>query len=318
MEISEARGFKSEVEFARTVVSCNMKERLDMLMDYYKTKKYPSDSIELFSQTSQSSQDYQRSSNSRKYSANRGRRNRKSSTRKKCFAKPPVVKPKKSDRSVKKGSKFLKSRTGSTASSRVGIQTNVKIDIAECRTVEHVAGKSSTISITDESLDECKVYSVQLKNDQTKSNDGSRSEANPVMSPNRSGDRTHCEKPNCSDYSLARRTSSCVPLTNNENVSEDILNDILTACSDTNTSYTRYSSSPNTGLFPNTPAIPNSFQESQSSFLDEFLFECSQRTYKRTEGTSSRTERPRKTTENIEKNKIWEKMPASSIIDDLI
>ncbi|XP_028390617.1 DNA excision repair protein ERCC-6-like 2 isoform X2 [Dendronephthya gigantea] len=325
MEISETRGFKSEIEFARTVVSCNTKERLDMLMNYYKTKKYPSDSIEFFSQTSQSSQDDKTSSNSRKYSTNSEGRYRKSSTRKKCFTKSSVFKPKKSDRSVMKESKLSKSRTGSTARSRVVSQASDKIDRNRvgCSTIEPEVGMSSTTNNAVKSLDNCKVNNVQLKNDQTKSNSCNQMEANPVISSKCSEDRTsNGEEVNCSDYSLARHTSSntssCVSPKNNENVSEDILNDILTACSVANTSYTRYRSSPNTGLSSNIPAITNSPQGSQSSFLDEFLFECSQRTCKRAAGTSSRNEPQKETTDNIGENKTCEKMPTSSIIDDLI
>ncbi|CAB3997697.1 Hypothetical predicted protein, partial [Paramuricea clavata] len=329
-EISKAQGYKSEVEFARAVVCGNTTERLRMLMEYYKRKEYPNESIESYSQTIQSSQELNTGRNlkenekvtKKKGSVNLARHYRKSSTRQKSFTKvlkTPIAKPNKSDRHAKKCSKYLKTKAESNASESSTVsETTVKEQHKIERLESFASGKlerKAALSLrnnADKSFCNIADNLLDKTTDRTNSAASYQTEAKSSMSPTDYGDDKSLDK------GLVGATS-CVSPTNTENVCEDILNDILTACSDTNTRCTQYGRSlRELERTSNTPPLANRRQDSQSSsFLDEFLFECSQRAGNRSQDSLSQYESQGHKTECVEQTNSCEKMQ-TSIIDDLI
>ena len=327
-EISEAQGYKSEVEFARAVVCGNTTERLRMLMEYYKRKEYPNESIESYSQTIQSSQELSTGRdlkenekvNKKKGSVNLARHYQKSSTRQKSFTKvlkTPITKPNKSDRHAKKCTKYLKTKAESNASENSTVsETTVKEQHKIERLESFASGKlehKAALSVrnnADKSL--CNIAdNLDKTTDRTNSAASYPTEAKSSMSPTDYGDDKSLDK------GLVGATS-CLSPTNTENVCEDILNDILTAGSDTNTRCTQYGSSRELERTSNTPPLSNRRQDSQSSsFLDEFLFECSQIAGNRSQDSLSRYDSQGHKTECVEQTNSCEKMQ-TSIIDDLI
>ena len=260
-EICTRRGYRSEIDFARAVIDADTTERLSMLIEYYKTKKYPDDSVESYSQIIQSSQD----SNTRNASteneqyieknsgANLVRNSRKITRRKTRFTKvlkQPFVKQNKSGRISKKCVLDLKAES-----------KNEKMGIVKAS----IESKRSDDNIIDTTV-----------NDKTKSlsND------------------------------LAVEDTLAVSLTNTKNICEDIVDELFTACSKTTSSATC------------TSAQPKNVEDNlQSSFLDEFLLECSNGTNNNNENCLSRyNTSPHETTDCAGKNENLK----TSIIDDLI
>ena len=325
-EISKAQGYKSEVEFAQAVVSGNTTERLHMLMEYYRKKEYPNESIESYSQTIQSSQELNTGKNSKQHeesgtkkkgSLNHNRHCRKSS--KKCFTKvlkASIVKPSKSNGLAKKRGTYVKESEGGTVSEA---DEQLKTD----RLVSSESNKlkdKSTLLLRNNEDQSCSNISENLGHKKERKNSVSIGQVKTKSGMSSKGSEekllsvtTDCEESKSVDKGVAG-SASCVSPTNTENACEDILNDILTACSDTNTRYSQAGPSRDIERTSDTPPLSNS---QSSSFLDEFLFECSQKTRNRTQDSLSQYGSPSNETKCVEKTNNCQKMQ-TSIIDDLI
>ena len=345
-EISEAQGYESELKFAQAVVTCNTTERLRMLMEYYKRKDYPNESVESYSQIIQSSQKMNTNIKSTEYKnvvkkkrARKPAMTRRKSSRQKSFKNdftPPVVKPNKSDRLRNNASKYLRRKTESNPRDRstvieTGLKEQRKTDRVKCcrsKTLED----DSTLSFgknNDKSFGKTANH-LEQKNDRITSVDSDELDNDKLENKSSNmSQKTSKIDANNYDESLSRGKDlleAIAPVTNTENVCDDILNDILTGHSDTN--YTPYSSSSEFHPTANTPLTSGRSQDSQdSSFLDELLFDCSQRSRDRTQIISSRYESSSREANSfsrscevmacVEKPHHCDKEQAS-IIDDLI
>ena len=344
-EISEAQGYESELKFAQAVVTCNATERLRMLMEYYKRKDYPNESVESYSQIIQSSQKMNTNIKSTEYKnvvkkkrARNPAMTRRKSSRQKSFKnafKPPVVKPNKSDRLRNNASKYLRRKTepnprGRSTVIETGLKEQRKTDRVKCcrsKTLEDDStlsfGKNNDKSIgkTADQLEQkndriTSVDSDELDNDKLENKSSNMSQKTSEIDVNNHNESVSRGKD---------LVEAIAPVTNSENVCDDILNDILTGHSDAN--YTPYSSSNEFHPTVNTPLSSRRSQESQdSSFLDELLFDCSQRSRDRTQIISSRYESSSREANSysgscevasVEKPHHCDKEQAS-IIDDLI
>jgi hypothetical protein len=327
-EISKAQGYKSEVEFAQAVVSGNTTERLHMLMEYYRKKEYPNESIESYSQTIQSSQELnsgkdKESATKKKGPVNHTRHCRKSST--KSFTKvlkASVVKPNKSNRLAKKRSTYLKTKAESKESESGTVSETDeqhKTDGLESFESSKFKDKSALLlrNNANQSFSDI-ADNLEHKKTRRKSVSSGQVEAKAGMSPKGSEDKllgvtTDYDESKSVDKGVVG-AASCVAPINTENACEDILNDILTACSETNTRYSQPGPSRDIERTSDTPPLSNS---ESSSFLDEFLFECSQKTRNRTQDSLSQYGSPSNERKCVKKTNNCQKMQ-TSIIDDLI
>lgn len=332
-EISEAQGYESDVEFARAVVNCNTMERLRMLMEYYKRKDYPNESVETYSQIMQSSQEMNTSKSSTEYknfvekkgSRNPAKPSRKSS-RQKSFKN--VFKPHKSDRLAKPPSKYLKTKTELNPSDRsTAIKTSVKEQHKTGRLQSFINSRLKDNSTLSFRKDDDKLFSNTADNLDTKSDrvtsvncdevddDEVENKSSNVSLKTSEIDLIDHDETLTRGKSLVEASSST---RNTQNVCDEILNDILTACSHTNIDPTTNTSSSESHPASNVPPLSGGHRDSQdSSFLDELLFDCSQRTHNRTQVISSRYENSSHEVECVENAKHCKKEQAS-IIDDLI
>ena len=331
-EISEAQGYESEVKFAQAVVNCNTAERLRMLMKYYERKDYPNESVESYSQIIQSSQEMNTSKSSKedtnfvkkKSSRNPAKPSRKPSRQKsfKNVFKPHVVKPNKSDRLAKPPSKYLKTKTKLNPSDKsTVIKTSVKEKHKTDSTLSFRKNEDRSFGDTADIL--------HMKNDRVTSVGSDEVDHDEVKNKSTNVSLKLTSVIAVTDYdetlsggnSLVAEGKSLVAEvtssgTNTKNLCDDILNDILTACSHTNIDSTQDSSSnkshPTSNVFP----LSGKHQDSQnSSFLDDLLFDRSRQTSNRTQGISY--ERPSREVGCVEEPKHC-KNEQASIIDDLI
>ena len=344
-EISEAQGYESEVEFAQAVVNCNTTERLRMLMKYYERKDYPNESVESYSQIIQSSQEMNTSKSSKedtnfvkkKSSRNPAKPSRKPSRQKsfKNVFKPHVVKPNKIDRLPKPPSKYLKTKTKLNPSDKsTVIKTSVKEKHKTDRLQSFINSRLKDDSTLSFRKNEDGSYGdtadiLHMKNDRVTSVGSDEVDHDEVKnkSTNVSLKLTSVIAVTDYDETLSRGnslvaegkslvTEATSSGTNTKNLCDDILNDILTACSHTNIDSTQDSSSnkphPTSNVFP----LSGKHQDSQnSSFLDELLFDRSQKTSNRTQDISY--ESPSREVGCVEEPKHC-KNEQASIIDDLI
>ena len=335
-EMSEAQGYKSTVEFARAVVSGDRTMRMRMLMEYYKKKEYPEECIESFSQTL--SQELNASKNPKenekfnktKTSANRIKHFKTSSARQTSFrkvSKAPVVKPSKSRRLEKKRIRYLETTAESSKVSKVKPQQ--KIDGSESSGCSKLEDEGTVLPQNNADKSRSSIVdNVEHKNDKKQSVGSGHVEPNSGVLPSKeSGDSlasvaSDCKESTKADAKTSKGITSCaVSSSNADNTCEDILNDILTACCDRNTGRSKNSFSPDNKRPSKTSSLSDTRQDDaqSSSFLDEFLFECSQRT-NRTENALSPRQKPSNAvnaTRLVEKTNSYDKMP-TSIIDDLI
>ena len=324
-EISKAQGYKSDVDFARDVVCGNTTARLRMLMEYYKKKEYPDECIESFSQTiSQELNTSKNSKDTEEFTKMKGLVNRtrhlKKSARQKSFTKvlkPPIVKPNKSSRLVKKRSKHLQTTAESNAneSSKVSkakqqhknerMDTSDRSKLKDKATVLLQSNAEKSPGRIVDNLEQKNDQKQVVDIDQTESNLGmSRREGGNKLQSNRN-DHEECIKSDNKAFAAMQAISTAVSPANADNACEDIFDDILTECK--NAKCSKNYSSPDSKRPSYTPVESTSQDGSQSSsFLDEFLLECALRTHNGTETGLSQHKRP-----------INEKVQ-TSIIDDLI
>ena len=306
-EISRAHGFESEVEFARAVIKGNTAERLGMLMEYYKTKEYPSESISLlYSQSNESSQDLNISDSKGDKTFTLKKTLASSTTRQRSLPKQKsFVKKEKRVRVVR--SYATTSKTNRIAKKRRNcskVKITAKHNANADNSLSNTADKEQQVSNGGKPFESCIVENIatissarsivrplgnisdnlQLSKDQLLSCGSHSAETNSCFIQKFSEDKSLS---NTTNYNRTKsfednaiQPKSYVSSAANDQASQDILSEILTVCCDKPCA-PNIDPSPalcETGSTSNTSSIPERSQGSQSStFLDEFLFECSQR-----------------------------------------